>query len=387
MSDPRPKSSPSSGASKPTNPKPDKPQVAKTKPARLHSVAPMPPARPSRAIVLGSGGVLGFAWMLGALGALEVEAEFRAHEVDIIVGTSAGSVGAALLSCGITVDQIRRHHQGVALPTDPPIAFDHDAATGGGLPRRPGVLPGSPQLLLNAVRHPRRVRPIVTLSGVLPAGRGTLRPVTEMVSAVAADQGFDTTWPNSPRPWIAASDYTTGQRVLFGRDDLGPFGDPQVSLSDAVTASCSIPAWYPPVQLGSHTFIDGGAISNASVDILADVDVDEVYVFAPMASVNIDRRRSPVGRIERAVRRSVTRGVLSDVEALRASGKRVALVTPEPTDLEVIGLNLMNPRRRSEVLEVAKQTASIQLRQQLAARSWSNPREAGAGFGRGSARA
>ncbi|SDJ33289.1 NTE family protein [Frankineae bacterium MT45] len=344
--------------------------------SRLHAVGSQAP-RPSRAIVLGSGGVLGFAWMLGALSALEVEAGLRAHEVDIIVGTSAGSVGAALLSCGITVDQIRRHHQGVALPTDPPIAFDHDAATGRALPRRPGRLPGSPQLLLNAVRHPGKVRPIVTLSGVLPAGRGTLAPVTQMVAAVAADRGFDSAWPNSPRPWIVATDYRTGQRVLFGHDDLGPFGDPLVSLSDAVTASCSIPAWYPPVRLGDHSFIDGGAISNASLDVLIDTDVDEVYVLAPMASVTADRRRSPVGRIERAVRRSVTRGVLSDVELLRASGKRVALVTPEPADLEVIGLNLMNPRRRSEVLEMAKRTASIQLRRQLASRSWSSPGDLG----------
>ena len=92
---------------------------------------------PRRAVVLGSGGVLGFAWMIGALAALETEAGFDVRTVQQLVGTSAGSVAAALLSCGVSVDEIRRHHQGVPAPTDPPIAFDYSADSGRALPRRP----------------------------------------------------------------------------------------------------------------------------------------------------------------------------------------------------------------------------------------------------------
>jgi NTE family protein len=41
-------------------------------------------------------------------------------------------------------------------------------------------------------------------------------------------------------------------------------------------------------------------------------------------------------------------------------------VTPTTEDLELIGVNLMNPRRRVEVLDTARRTAGAQLRAQLA---------------------
>jgi NTE family protein len=312
-------------------------------------------------VVLGGGGALGFAWTIGALAALETEAGFDVRTVHQLVGTSAGSVAAALLACGVSVDEIRRHHQGVPAPTDPPIAFDYAADTGRALPRRPRLVPGSPRLLLDAARHPRQARAAVTLAGVLPAGRGSLEPVRRLVAAVAASSGLDTRWPERPRTWVAATDYRSGQRVLFGRDRAVP-------LADAVVASCAIPAWYPPALIDGRRYVDGGAVSNTSVDVLAGAALDEVYVVAPMASTDLDRPRSPVSRIERALRRAITRGLVADVAALRASGMRIVLVTPGPADLAVIGANLMNPRRRTEVLESAMRTAPIRLRVELAAR-------------------
>ena len=103
------------------------------------------------------------------------------------------------------------------------------------------------------------------------------------------------------------------------------------SLADAVTASCSIPAWYAPTVIDGVPYIDGGTISIASVDLLRGTGVDEVYVFAPMASVEIDRARTAVGRVERAVRRAITRGIMADVARLRAGGARVCLITPSRT--------------------------------------------------------
>ncbi len=328
------------------------------------------PAPPRRAIVLGSGGVLGFAWMVGALAAFEAEARVDARSVDLVVGTSAGSVAAALLSCGVSVDEIRRHHQGVPAPTDPPIAFDYDLDTGGALPLRPRLRPGSPRLLFDAVRHPRQSRAIVALAGALPAGRGTLAPVRRLIDAVTASTSLGDGWPTRPRTWIVATDYGTGRRVVFGRDALA-------ALPDAVVASCAIPAWYPPVAIDGRSYIDGGAVSNASVDLVADTGVDELYVFAPMASVERDRPMSPALRIERAIRRAITRGIVADLDVLRAREVRVIFVTPGPEDLMVIGANLMNPRRRVEVLETAMRTAAIQLRVQLAARSRGNRRASG----------
>ena len=318
---------------------------------------------PRRALVLGGGGVLGFAWIVGALSALQVEAGFDARDVQLVVGTSAGAVAAAALGCAVSVDQMRRHHQGIPAPNDPPITFQYDS-TGRGLPPRPGFGFGSPRLLLGGVRHPRRAPTLLTLTGALPTGRGNLQPVAEMVTGIAEGAGLAGRWPSRPRPWIVAVDYWTGRRVVFGRDPVGRPGAPDVSLPDAVVASCSIPAWYPPMRIDGHPYIDGGAASNASADLLVDQPVDEVYVLAPMASIQLDRPRSPVARIERSIRRAITRGVLADVARLRASGKHVLLVSPGPEDLEIIGANLMNPRRRTAVLEKAMQTATIAFREQ-----------------------
>ena len=55
------------------------------------------PATPRRGLVLGGGGVLGAAWMIGALSALSDAYEWDPSDAEIIVGTSAGAVlGVAL---------------------------------------------------------------------------------------------------------------------------------------------------------------------------------------------------------------------------------------------------------------------------------------------------
>jgi NTE family protein len=300
--------------------------------------------------------------------------------MDVVLGTSAGSVGAALLGCGLSLEVICRHHQGIALPDDPPIAYDYES-TGDALPPRPGWRPASPRLAMDGLRHPRRVSPIMALSGLVPAGRGSLAPVRELVGSVATSAGFDRVWPQAPRPWIVAADYRTGRRVIFGRDDLaaGPDGHTRIvrkaRLADAVQASCSIPGWYPPTVIDGVPYIDGGAVSNTSLDALRTAAVDEVYVFAPMASIVPDQPRTMIGRLERRVRRVITRRIVADATALRAQGVKVCIVTPGPADLEAMGVNLMDPGPRLDVLTIARDTATAQLRRQLTASDgWARPR-------------
>ena len=316
-----------------------------------------------RALVFGGGGVLGFAWTVGAVSALETEWGVDARAVGLTVGTSAGSMLAALLGCGVDVDVIRRHHQGVPAPADPGIEWDYRSDSGGALPPWPGFLPGSPRLLLDAVRHPKSTSAAVALSGLLPRGRGTLDPirtVIETAAGAAQEAGLVVDgWPTRPTTWIVATDYDSGARVVFGQAE-------QAALSDAVAASCAIPAWYSPVPIGERLYIDGGTVSNASADLVLpsvqDGTIDEVFILAPMASLDPDHPRSPVARLERVVRRVITRGVQHDAERLRAAGARVVILTPGPYDLEVMGANLMNPRRRTEVLQTSLLSSAATLR-------------------------
>ncbi|MDQ3631167.1 MAG: patatin-like phospholipase family protein, partial [Actinomycetota bacterium] len=61
----------------------------------------MESARPRVGLVLGAGGVLGAAWLQGALAALVDATGWDPGSADRVVGTSAGSVIGTLLACGV----------------------------------------------------------------------------------------------------------------------------------------------------------------------------------------------------------------------------------------------------------------------------------------------
>ena len=311
-------------------------------------------AQPRRGVVLGAGGVLGAAWMMGALEALHAATAIEPRDCEVVVGTSAGSILAAFAGCGVGVETMSRHQRGEVVDGDPQIAFDYERDTGGSLPPRPRLRLGSPGLLRSTVRHPLAVTPTTALMALLPAGRGTLQPVGDLVAGVAPEQ-----WPTHPKTWIVAMDYETGKRVVFGRE-----GAPAASLPDAVRASCAIPAWFEPVTIGGRRYTDGGTCSATSADLLAPLGLDEVYVLAPMASYDDDRPRDLITKLERRYRRSVTRRLDREVAKVRASGARVVVVAPNAEDLKAIGVNLMDASRRLDVFHTATRTTAASLAMQ-----------------------
>jgi len=151
-------------------------------------------------------------------------------------------------------------------------------------------------------------------------------------------------------------DYETGRRVPFGRADA-----PVTTLADAVTASCAIPGWYAPVVIDGRRYVDGGACSSTSLDLLAGQGLDEVFVIAPMVSFAVDAPGSVAGRLERRFRRALTSRLLREAAKVRAAGTRVTMLGPGPEDLAVIGANLMDPTRRHEVLETSLRTSAVAL--------------------------
>lgn len=306
-----------------------------------------------RAVVLGAGGVLGAAWTIGALRALEEVEGCDPRSADLLVGTSAGGVLAALLAAGIGTETLVNHQRGVVVPGDPKIDYEHDSAVGGPLPPPPRPRVGSRTLLRRSLRRIHR-NPFPAFYASLPEGRGSLDTLGELVDAAYPDGS----WPVETKLWIAAMDYDTGQRTVFGSD-----GAPDVPVRDAVLASCAVPAWYAPVHIGEHRYIDGGMYSAASLDLLAGQEFDDVVMLAPMAAFHYDRPRSPVRWAERGWRRFVTKRVLREAEQVRRSGTPVTLLAPGPEDLTAIGANLMDPTRRMEVLETSLRTTAGALQQ------------------------
>lgn len=305
-------------------------------------------------MVLGAGGVLGFAWTVGALRVLEDERGVDIRDSEVCVGTSAGAILAALVGSGVSSEAIVRHQFGTPEPDDPAIVWDYDASGGPALPLRPALGLGSPRLALRVLRHPRRVTPMTALSSVLPPGRGRLDAVGRMIEGLCP---AGEPWPARPSLRIIAMDYEVGRRIPFGAE-----GGPAASLSAAVSASCAIPGWYSPVVIDGRRYVDGGMCSPTSVDLLATRDLDEVYVLAPMTSLAYDQPRSLPARVERRFRRAATARMLREVAKVRAAGAAVTVLAPGPEDLEAIGANLMNPRRRRAVLRTALHTTAQALR-------------------------
>ena len=309
-----------------------------------------------RGLVLGAGGVLGAAWSTAALEALTTATGWDPRTGEVIVGTSAGSVLAAALGSGLSVETLANHQRGIRVEGDVDVEYDHDTDSGGATPPRPRLRPGSTALLRRAVLHPSTMTPTARAAALLPEGRGSLAPVTGMVAAMAAASADPGGWPQHPQTWIVAMDYDTGRRVVFGRA-----GAPAAELATAVTASCSIPGWYSPVTIGTRRYVDGGTCSATSLDLVAPLELDEVYVLAPMAEDGLDHPRTVVGRLERQWRRSVSKRLAREAAKVAASGTRIITLAPGPEDLRAIGVNMMDPRRRDAVFRTSLRTSAASL--------------------------
>ena len=307
--------------------------------------------KPRRGLVLGGGGVLGGTWAVGALAAMEQEFGFAAADADIIVGTSAGSVLAALIGGGVTIDELRQHYGDEVVTSGPLAGYDFDPirATGGRRPARPKLLgPGSPRLIGSSLRRLGQLPATTVLSAFMPEGTRSLERIGHLVDAVTPLGE----WSPHRGIWVVAMDYEDGRRVVFGRP-----GAPVAPLSSAVMASCAIPGWFAPVPINGRTFVDGGAVSATSIDVVAHAGLDELYVVAPMMSFAMDSPSGVTARLERRWRVEVTKAALHEAARVRAAGTHVRMVGPGPEDLVAIGANLMDDSRMRFVLETSLRTS------------------------------
>src|SRR3954453_7160580 len=309
-------------------------------------------------LVLGAGGVIGGAWLMGALEALEAETGWRAADAEQIVGTSAGAVIGALAAAGVPPEYMSAYATGETLD-DVAEAEERAAATA----RRasagdyhlqwgfPPIGPGSWRLAMSTLLQPHRHSPAALIAGWLPRGVVSTAAIRAVVDTFVGDE-----WPD--RFWAVAADYGTGRRVAFGRDDA-----PGADLADAVAASCAIPGFYYPVTIDGRRYVDGGLWSTSNLDILRNERLDLVICLNPTSSLHPPLAWNPVERTAAATRTLSGRRLGSEAKKLRAKGTGVVLVQPTSEDLDQMGPNLMSRRNPNPVIETAIRTVGEQLRE------------------------
>lgn len=298
---------------------------------------------PRRGLAIGCGGTLGFAWTAVALDAIEQELGWDTRTAEVLIGTSAGSELVAALGSGHTPADLLAALDGAA---------DADPVLAGHVHRHPGAAPPVPALRFpgsGLLRSGVRDRSAYTaLAGLLPTGRGDASWLRAYGDALADRTG----WVEHPQTWIVATDTSSGGRVAFGSPDA-----PRAALGDAIAASWAIPGWFPPVEIDGRHYLDGGSSSSVSADLLLPLELDELVVLAPMTSAGGQPGRG-LSRIERVLRKQMTRGLDNEVAQLRAAGTKVIRVEPTAADLDAMGANFMDLRRREATLASARRTAA-----------------------------
>jgi NTE family protein len=295
---------------------------------------------PRIGLVLGAGGEVGHAFHAGVLAAFADVTGWDARDAEVIVGTSAGSIVAALLRAGLSPTDLAARVAGASVSeAGRHLLAPADAANAHlrPIPTRPTRRLGMPTMsapgaLVRAAFPPWNARPGTLAAAALPAGRVS----TEVISAGLRPL-FDG-WPDAPL-WINAVELHTSRRVTFGRDLSH-----DVDVATAVAASCAIPAFFAPVEVDGVRFVDGGAHSPTNADLVAGIALDLVVVSSPMSIARNALRVAADQPARRYNRLTLAR----EAKRVRDTGTPVITFQPTTDDLGVMGLNAMDPSRRAD---------------------------------------
>ena len=204
--------------------------------------------------------MVGLAWEVGVLRALEEAGLSPAGSADVIVGTSAGSMLGAWLRMGRS-------------------AADLEAELVGGtrLPGRALPLTTDDERRLYAEALRLWARPAeMTEAQAAQVGAVAARVTREDPKRLASfEEEYGPDWP-AGRLLVTTSRVRDGARCAWEAASGEPF-------HMAIAGSCTVPGLSAPLSLGGDLHIDGGVWSSTNADLLAGTGVEDVIALSPMA--------------------------------------------------------------------------------------------------------
>ncbi len=293
---------------------------------------------PKIGLVLGGGGIAGFAYLTTALTVLQQLTGWDPRDADVIVGTSAGSnVGGFLRGgtpIGESLDDI------MTLPTNPRSMERLRVLSGREADRTLRVFPTSLPMVAREIARGPFMRPSRLVSGLIPNGNIRTDTIGDRMIEL-----HGTEWPDDEL-LITTVRLQDSERVVFGLDRS------DVDVGTAVEASSAIPGYFKPVAIDGFRYIDGGTHSPTNADLLLDRDLDLIVVAAPMSVDNVATGWMTMnGGLRLYWRNQVHR----EIDALRGAGHRVLLLEPSLEEARSMGPTLMDPTR---IVNIVLQTSS-----------------------------
>ena len=258
-------------------------------------------------IALGGGGIAGCAH-LGIIKALE-EIGLQFH---CVTGTSSGGLIAALYACGYTTDQIIQ-----MVPELSKKYMDYDYRS----------------IISKMLWKDQRTPSII---------KG--KKFREFLSMKLQDRSIkDIGLPVA----LIAADLKTGKKIVFSSkplkmqtNDYEEISD--ISVVDAIVASCSIPTLFPPIEIGEMLLVDGGLIDNCPSEYAKVLGAEKVIA---VDLCTPGQNRSPVNSIISIINRTVSVFLLHQAKLLHNHTN--ILLSPDVSHIGSLAFN-----KTSECIEI-----------------------------------
>lgn|GEM_PF-2135527 len=284
-------------------------------------------------IVLGAGGSLAWVYHLGVLDGLRDSGVLDPNQAERVVGTSAGAaVGAAVIAGTSTGEFLD------ALAATATSGFLREIREARARGRVVSAVGAGQRDALRPQPTGRRI-PAARLLGAIDRG---ILPTSAMIQLPI---GGSDTW--DPRLWVPAVRVRDGATVVFGRD----YSD--LTIRDAIEASCAVPLMFQPKTIGNDRYLDGAVASGTHADALAADGHELVIVSAPMS-------RAGDGWVKTRARRRLR----SELALLRDAGCRTIVLVPDDAVMRAAE-GYPNRRReaRFDIVEAARRQTLGVLRQ------------------------
>lgn len=255
--------------------------------------------------MLGGGGLWGIAWMTGLFAGLS-EQGLDVRLADKVIGTSAGSVVGSQILSEVTFEELLQRQVDPALQA-------HEVS----IPAHVAAAAEAATAILDEIIEPQeRLRQLGCFAqNALTASQADHRRDVVRTRLVSE------AWPKTPL-LITAVDVLSGETSVFDRNS-------GAHLVDAVAASCAVPKIWPPVTIGSRSYMDGGIRSLANAHLASDA-----------------RRVLVVSPYSRDARPFLGPSLRGEVETLRARGVHVVVIEADAEAIRVAGATTLEPSVR-----------------------------------------